>query len=150
MLDEATTKCIWQSVATFLGGGLAGTILGHFLAIGRDVRNRKHEATKTSRTRKTQFLGFLAVWELEIVANRKIADANNVLQGVADRFDAKRLELVNQSELMDSDFQGDARHTFYGLVRVVIDMTPGGVDGEEGRQKLVNAIRDLTIFVRNN
>lgn len=48
MPDEAATKCIEQSVATFLGGGFVGAILGHFLAIGRDNRNRK-QAAKSAR-----------------------------------------------------------------------------------------------------
>jgi hypothetical protein len=149
-MPDETTKCLLQSIVTFLGGGLVGTILGFFLDLGRDARNRKHAEEKARQSRKTQFLGFLAVWELEIVANRKIVNANNVLQGVAERFDAKRLELVRESELIDSDFQGDGRHTFRGLVRVVTDMTPGGVEGERGREELLDAIRDLMTFVRNN
>src|SRR5205085_12513806 len=60
MPDEAATKCLLQSVMTFLGGGLFGTLLGHFLAIGRDARNRKHAAEAAKKSRINDFKGFMS------------------------------------------------------------------------------------------
>lgn len=65
MPDEAATKCLLQSLMTFLGGGLVGTILGHFLAIGRDARNRKHASETARQTRIREFravMGGLRSW----------------------------------------------------------------------------------------
>lgn len=139
-----------QYALTFVGGGLVGTLLTFWFELGRDARKKRDDEEKARQSRKTHFLSFLAVWEMEIVANRRIVSANNVLQGVSERFDMKRLELVRESELIDPDFVGNPLGIFYGLTRAITDMTPGGIENEGGKDKLLNAIRDLATFVRNS
>lgn len=60
MPDEATVKCIWQSIATFLGGGFVGSLLGHFLAVGRDKRNQTHADEYARQLRLSEFKGYLS------------------------------------------------------------------------------------------
>jgi hypothetical protein len=60
MPDEAATKCVLQSIVTFFGGGFVGAILGHFLAIGRDSRNRKHAAESARKMRIRDAKSFMS------------------------------------------------------------------------------------------
>ena len=105
MPDEAAVKCIWQSIATFLGGSFVGTWLGHFLAIGRDKRNQRHAHDVAREARKNNLLAYLNVWSSEVAANRRSADANNVVLTIAEQFDGKRLEVIRQATPMESDFR---------------------------------------------
>jgi hypothetical protein len=42
------------------------------------------------------------------------------------------------------------RASFQSLVKAITDLTAGAVDGEQGRQKLLKAIRNLIAFVEPN
>jgi len=59
MPDQPTNSWIVSWTLTFLGGGVAGTFLGHWLAIGREKRERRRD-----------FLGFMSRFRSEAEAGR--------------------------------------------------------------------------------
>jgi argininosuccinate lyase len=145
MPDEATTKYLLQFLMTFLGGGLVGTILGHFLAIGRDARNRKHASEVDRQARKTSFLAFLNVWEAEVDRNLGIVSPVNVS---VEQFDAKRYQLIEKATELELSYRD--KTGFRWAYKTIVDMTAGEVGGERGKQKLFQAIHNLAVFVRKD
>jgi hypothetical protein len=148
--EPTTTNCFVQSVLTFLGGGLGGIFLGHFLAIGRDSRNRKHANDLARRTRKTNLLAFLNVWSSEVERNVRVISPANVPLDIADQFDEKRLELIRQATPIESDFRADKLTRFKQSVDKITVMTAGQVGYEQGKKNLVEAIRTLVEFLKGN
>lgn len=133
---------------TFLGGGVFGAVLGHFLALGRDKRNQAHADRVARRSRKEDLLGFLNVWTVDLEANRKIVNANNVLESMSQRFDKQRRELITLATPIESDYSANQRNKFNKLVDDIKAMTPGGTDSDDGRERLITAIGTLGNFLR--
>lgn len=140
----------WQSIITFLSGGLVGTILGFLLDLGRDARNNRRADKLAAQGRKTDFLAFVTVWDAEVVANRRKVNSSNVFVTVSGEFDSKRLQLIANATGLKSDYQSSERTAFEKSVKAITDMTPGQVDGEDGRKNLSKAICNLASFVEKN
>jgi hypothetical protein len=66
---------------------------------------------------------------------------------VADQFDERRLVLIEKAAAVESDFYYAKRIEFKNLLDKIRTMTPGQVQGDEGRQRLLEAIRGLTSFL---
>jgi hypothetical protein len=102
MPEQSTTNCILSSIVTFLGGGFVGTVLGHFLAIGRDRRARRCVLADATEERKQRFLSFMRAWRLGVVRNSLLLTVTNfdnkvsLFEGEVSRivndYDKKRLE----------------------------------------------------------
>jgi hypothetical protein len=95
-------------------------------------------------------LGFLSAWAADVEANRRVVTANNVIVTLAGRFDRKRLELVREASQIELDLRGDRAIDFIALVNTIVVVTPGSIEGADGRQELLKAIRNLTVFLKEN
>jgi hypothetical protein len=104
--------------------------------------NQRHK-----KNRRIVLSAFLKVWEAEVEANRRATSAHNVAVGVADQFDERRLVLIEKAAAVESDFYYAKRIEFKNLFDKIRTMTPGQVQGDEGRQMLLEAIRGLTSFL---
>lgn len=141
------------AVLTALWGAFCATI-GWFANFGANAYRlhvaRKHALDDAQKDRQRKFLGFLGAWAADVEANRRMVTANNVFLTVAGRFDRKRLELVREASQVELDFRGDRVTEFIDLVNTIVVMTPGGIEGDDGRQELLKAIRRLTVFLKEN
>jgi hypothetical protein len=130
-------------LVVLLFGSVGGAISGAFVAnYFTNQRHRKH--------RKTVLFAFLNVWASEVEANRRTTNRHNVAVGVADQFDERRLVLIEKAAAVELDFGDATRTKFKGLVDKIGTMTPGEVGGEQGRQKLLQAIRHITSFLEES
>jgi hypothetical protein len=122
-----------------VGGAISGAGVANYFA---NQRNRKQ--------RKTVLFAFLNVWEAEVDANRPAISIRNVRVGVVDLFDERRLSLIDKAAPVAFDFSDAQRTEFKGLVNTITLMTPGAVGADQGREKLLQAIRDLKSFLETN
>jgi hypothetical protein len=111
---------------------------------------RKHALDDAREDRRRKFLGFLSAWAADVEANRRVVTANNVIVTLAGRFDRKRLELVREASQIELDLRGDRAIDFIALVNTIVVVTPGSIEGADGRQELLKAIRNLTVFLKEN
>jgi hypothetical protein len=116
---------IW--LYTIIWGAFCG-IVGWFANFGVSayrIRVAREHALEDARSgRRRHFVGFLSPWAEDVRTNRRMANANNVLQTVSGRFDEKRLEFVSEAAQVASDFSDHATK-FKRLVSEITEMTPG-------------------------
>jgi hypothetical protein len=148
---QLTATQIWLYTALY--GALCATI-GWFANFGVSAYRlhvaRKHTLNDAQEDRRRKFFGFLHAWEADVETNRRMVTANGVFVTVAGRFDRKRLELVREASQVELDFRGDRVIEFIDLVNAIVVMTPGSIEGDDGRQELLKAIRSLTVFLKEN
>ena len=145
-IELSPTEIAFWGTACAAVGWCANFYVGAY----RIKKGREHAEQDRRDNRRRHLLAFLNVWAAEVQADRKITNANNVAQGVADRFDEKRHELIGKATLVEPDVSEVDRAKFSELVTAITErMTPGSVDGQAGRNALLGAIHKLAEKVRN-
>ena len=146
---QLTPTQIWLYAA--LWGAFCATI-GWFANFGVSAYRlhvaRKHALDDAQEDRRRKFLGFLGAWAADVEVNRRMVTANGVFVTAAGRFDRKRLELVREASQVELDLRGDRVIEFIDLVNRIVVMRPGSIEGDDGRQELLKAIRSLTVFLK--
>lgn len=122
----------------------------HVLQARREDRGRKEAAEEAAanarQARKNQVTAFLNVWADEVKDNRKIL-VGNVFTGTGDMFDRRKRELIKEITAIESDYGGQKLGRLRKLRDAITSMAPGHVENEEGRQKLLQAVRDFAEFL---
>ena len=125
----ATENCLLLSVITFLGGVFSGTVLGHFLAIGRERRLRKRE-----------FYQWLMEWKSNPAES---AEGNELLV----EFLNKRNVLNGRAAAIEYDLALWNRKRFRKSVSAVTSLKTLRRE-EENKNDLADALANLSELVR--
>jgi hypothetical protein len=127
----------------FFYGTAWTAIWGAIVWFGKDLVSQKRDRKK----RKTTFLAFLKEMEIEVGVGFHPGPTHS---RVAQQFSDRRPKFAAQVVMMEQDFKDEKLARFEELATAISGTTPGQVNSKEGNQKLLDAIRALTTFVRAN
>jgi hypothetical protein len=128
-------------IAELIGAGIVGGLIvafvSHKLTLGRD-------RTSGKATRKREFLAFMRAWRIEV--DRTYLEPGGFARH-ASSFTDSVSGFSAAAELIRSDFTGESRKKFEGLISAITRFSGGELYTKAGHEKIQKAFDDIIAFV---